>query len=299
MAEPERTEQERLQERIPRSLGASDYKSVWNAIANVREHAFELVDESTSEEQLVASGRQLAPHLVRGLGITTNAVVLEIGCGVARLGREIAPHAREFWGLDVSENMVAIARERCAHLPNAHFVAGNGRDLAGIPTGLADAVYCHAVMIHMDKEDLYSYIVDAKRVLKPGGLFYFDVWNLAHPIGWLRWQVERALYRTKADRPLHRNQFSTAQEIRAMLQVAGWEVLHLAETMMIQPVVTHVPPGVEGEAYLDALRARYSSCWEALRWQPGDHAHMAARMTAHLAEAGRRPEVSPDAPPLG
>jgi hypothetical protein len=76
-------------------------------------------------------------------------------------------------------------------------------------------------------------------------------------------------------------------------------VLHLAETMMIQPVVTHVPPGVEREAFLDALRARHANCWEALRWQAGDHEHMAARMTAHLAEAGMRPEVSPDAPPLG
>lgn len=214
-----------------------------------------------------------------------------------RLGRELAPRARAYVGLDVSENMVAIARERCAHLPNARFLASNGRDLEGIPSGLADVVYCHAVMIHMDKEDLYSYIADAKRVLKPGGLFYFDVWNLAHPVGWLRWQVERTLYRTKADRPLHRNQFCTAQEIRAMLRVAGWEILHLAETMMVQPVVTHVPGGgVDRECFLAELRARRGNCWEHLRWQAGDHEHMARKMIEHLAECGLVPEVDPAGP---
>ncbi|TAJ21288.1 MAG: class I SAM-dependent methyltransferase [Planctomycetota bacterium] len=285
-------------ERIPKSLGASDYKSVWNAIASVREHAFELVDESTSEEALVRSGQQLAPHVVQGLGISRDDVVLEIGCGVARLGREVAPHAREYWGLDVSENMLAIARERCAHLPNARFVAGNGADLAGLPDSFADVVYCHAVLIHMDKEDLYSYLVDARRVLKPGGLFYFDVWNLAHPVGWLRWQVERTLYRSKADRPLHRNQFSTAAELRAMLRVAGWEVLHLAETMMLQPVVTHVPRGVDRARFLAELGARRGNCWEALRWRDGDHEHMARKMIEHLAECGRAPEVDPTGPPL-
>jgi SAM-dependent methyltransferase len=287
-----------MTERIPKSLGASDYKSVWNTIASVKEHAFELVDESTNEAQLAASGQQIAPHLVRGLGITRDDNVLEIGCGVARLGREIAPHTREWWGLDVSENMLEIARERCAHLPNTRFIAGNGSNLAGLPPAdrpdlRFDKIYCQAVFIHMDKEDLYSYLVDAKRVLKPGGLFYFDVWNLCHPVGWLRWQVERSLYRTKGERPLHRNQFCAPDEIRAMLSVAGYEILHLAETFMLQPVVTHVPPGVDKEPFLADLRRKYGNCWEGLRWQKGDHENMAQKMTEHLRECGLQPEVDP------
>src|SRR5262249_18700369 len=154
-------------------IGAKDYATVWDNVARVREHAFELVDESQSEDALERAGAALAPLLVSGLSLTREDVVLEIGCGVARLGKGVAPHVREWWGLDVSANMVEIARERCRDLGNVRFFVGNGRDLAPVPSASADKMYSHAVFIHMDKEDWYSYLVDARRVLKPGGLFYF------------------------------------------------------------------------------------------------------------------------------
>ena len=77
--------------RIPLGLGAKSYAAVWDSIAQVREHAFELVDESKNESELTASGERLAPYLIRGLGMTPSDVVFEIGCGVARLGKPIAP----------------------------------------------------------------------------------------------------------------------------------------------------------------------------------------------------------------
>jgi ubiquinone/menaquinone biosynthesis C-methylase UbiE len=280
-----------MQERIPTSLEAKDYATVWNKVASVREHAFELVDESQSEEQLAASGRALAPYLIEGLALGAADTVLEIGCGVARLGKEIAPHVKSWWGLDVSSEMVAIARERCKALPNVELRVGNGQDLAGLPDAHFDKVYCHAVFIHMDKEDWYTYLRDARRVLKPGGLFYFDVWNLCDEVGWLRWQAERSLYATRAQRPVHRNQFSSPQEVRMMLRKAGWLTLHFAETFYIQPVVTHAPAGVDEQAFLAELRTRYRSCWEKLRYQAQDYSSFSSILAARLRERGHEPEI--------
>ncbi|HKX46560.1 MAG TPA: class I SAM-dependent methyltransferase, partial [Planctomycetota bacterium] len=229
--------------RIPHGLGERDYAPVWDAIASVPEHAFELVDESSDEAALDASGAQIAPHLRRGLELGQGDVVLEIGCGVARIGRHLAPHVGEWWGLDVSRRMVELARRRCAGLPNVKLFAGRGADLAPIPDASVDKAYCHAVFIHMDKEDWYSYLCEARRVLRPGGLFYFDVWNLCDEAGWLRWQMERALYASRAERPVHRNQFSTPSEVRAMLRHAGLAELHLAETFCVHVVAARPPEG--------------------------------------------------------
>ena len=279
-------------ERIPSSAGEKDYAKVWDAVASVREHAFELVDESQNEEQLSKSGQELAPFLLKGLGIGKQDVVFEIGCGVARLGKWVAPHAREWWGLDVSANMVELARERCREMRNVRFFVGNGRDLAQVPAASVDKMYCHAVFIHMDKEDWYSYLVDARRVLKPGGLFYFDVWNLCHPVGWLRWQMERTLWSDRATRPVHRNQFSTPDECRMLLRMAGWELLALHETFSLHAIATHVPPGAEKAAFLAEVKRKSAGTFDVMRYTPGDSTFFADNLSKRLRERGAEPEIA-------
>jgi SAM-dependent methyltransferase len=225
-------------------------------------------------------------------------VVLEIGCGVARLGKEVAPHAREWWGVDVSANMVAIAHDRCRDLRNVRFFVSNGRDLSGVPTASVDKMYCHAVFIHMDKEDWYTYLVDARRVLKPFGLFYFDVWNLCDSVGWLRWQNERSLYRDRTERPAHRNQFSSPDELRTMVRMAGFELLQLVESFSLQAVVTHVPGGMDRAELLAEVERRHRRCYEVLRFNKGDVQSFRAALTQRLKERGLEPETRPDGSPL-
>jgi ubiquinone/menaquinone biosynthesis C-methylase UbiE len=260
-------------------------------LAQVREHAFELVDESQDEAALSASGAQLAPFLQRGLDLRPTDVALEIGCGVARLGTHLAPHVGQWWGLDVSAQMVAIARERCAHLSNVQFFVGHGADLRQIPSASVDKLYCHAVFIHMDKEDAYSYLVDARRVLRPGGLFYFDMWNLCDEAGWLRWQMERALYQGRSDRPLHRNQFASPDEVRTLIRHAGFHPLQVAETFYVQSVVTHFDGAPDTAAKAAALAERLGHCFSVLRYTEGDYASFTATLAARLAERGHAPEI--------
>src|SRR4051794_22467573 len=46
--------------------------------------------------------------------------VLEIGCGPGRLMRPLSRHFAEIHGVDVSDEMIALARERLRDTPNAH-----------------------------------------------------------------------------------------------------------------------------------------------------------------------------------
>ena len=63
---------------------------------------------------------------------TTKMRALEIGCGPGRLMKPLSRHFGEIYGVDVSDEMIRIARERLRDIPNAHAEATNRRDAAAI-----------------------------------------------------------------------------------------------------------------------------------------------------------------------
>src|SRR5262245_26084358 len=49
------------------------------------------------------------------------ARALEVGCGTGALSRRLAAHAGQVIALDLSSEMVRVARARSAHLPNVEY----------------------------------------------------------------------------------------------------------------------------------------------------------------------------------
>ena len=71
--------------------------------------------------------------------------------------------------------MVQRGREFCADLPNVEFVRIDG-DLSPIPDASADFVYSHIVFQHLPRRAfIRRYVLEAFRVLKPGGFFRANV----------------------------------------------------------------------------------------------------------------------------
>jgi SAM-dependent methyltransferase len=96
---------------------------------------------------------------------------LEIGCGPGRLMRPMSRHFREVHGVDVSDEMIRLARERLRDTPNAFPVHGTGADLAMFGDGAFDFVYSYAVFQHIpSRAVVFQYLREAWRVLKPGGI---------------------------------------------------------------------------------------------------------------------------------
>jgi len=115
---------------------------------------------------------------------------LEIGCGPGRLMRPLARHFTEIHGVDVSDEMIRMAQERLRDTPNAHPHHGSGSDLSQFPDDKFDFVYSYAVFQHIPSRDVvFSYLREARRVLKPGGILrcqlnglpqhakQYDTWN--------------------------------------------------------------------------------------------------------------------------
>jgi SAM-dependent methyltransferase len=104
---------------------------------------------------------------------------LEIGCGPGRLMKPLSRKFGEVHGVDVSDEMIAIARERLREIPHAHPHVGSGADLRQFASESFDFVYSYAVFQHIpSREVVFSYLFEAARVLKPGGLMRVQANNL-------------------------------------------------------------------------------------------------------------------------
>jgi ubiquinone/menaquinone biosynthesis C-methylase UbiE len=96
---------------------------------------------------------------------------LEIGCGPGRLMRPMSRHFAEIHGVDVSDEMIALARARLRDIPNAHLHVTDGASLSAFADGWFDFVYSYAVFQHVPSRDVIAaYMREAHRVLKTGGL---------------------------------------------------------------------------------------------------------------------------------
>jgi predicted TPR repeat methyltransferase len=98
--------------------------------------------------------------------------VLEVGCGIGRFVRALAPDVAQVTGLDVSREMIARAREGCSGLSNVLFEVSSGRDLAGVDAASFDLVLAADVfpyLVQAGGEVASRHVADAARVLRLGG----------------------------------------------------------------------------------------------------------------------------------
>jgi SAM-dependent methyltransferase len=228
------------------------YKQAWEAVGKDAGWTFTMMNGSPNEATLQRTGSEMATRLVDALAIEPTMRVLELGCGVGRVGRELAPRVGQWYGADISSSILKIARRRTAHLANVHF---HEIKQTALPFGddAFERAYSHLVLFHMDKEDMFLYLQEFARVLTPGGLVYFDTWNLLHPEGWNRFMWELDHHRHKRVKPAHRNQFCTPEEVRLYVEKAGLVPLHIIDqSFWVQTIAAKPAPHID----IDALRAQ-------------------------------------------
>ncbi len=147
----------------------------WDARAR-KNAAFYIFPEADSEPAFEESGRRELDEIVlRGVVLPSAAVAVEIGCGIGRLARALAPRVARIYACDLSAEMLSRAREYCAGSANIDFVRVDG-DLMPIPSEIGDFVYSHLVFQHVPSTRfIRRYFREAFRVLKRGGIFRFNV----------------------------------------------------------------------------------------------------------------------------
>ncbi len=219
-------------------MSNANYKKHWNSRSESKEAAFASVDASTDEALLQHTGTWGAEQIRAALDVTPEDTVLELGCGVARIGLPLSRQCGRWIGADISENMLKHAAERLQGQANASVHALQDSSLRGIGDNTVDKAYSVAVFCHLDKEDLYLYLQELFRVVRPGGMIFVETWNLAHPVGWRRWAYEPLVWSTADQserKDVARNQFCTPIELELYVQHAGFQVLKtFSESQSIQ-----------------------------------------------------------------
>lgn len=112
--------------------------------------------------------------------LSSDRSILEIGCGIGRFARALAPAVRTFVGIDISQRMVETARARCADLVNAKFLRCSGHDLAIFPDGSFDFVCAIDVFPYLAEADCHlaaACLGEAVRVLRHDGRILILNWS--------------------------------------------------------------------------------------------------------------------------
>lgn len=99
--------------------------------------------------------------------------VLDLACGHGRHADVVAPRAGRLTLMDIFEDNLAACRTRMAAFDNVDIVRNNGFDFEPIQTDRLTAIYCYDAMVHFSPDLVASYLRDAHRVLRSGGMGLF------------------------------------------------------------------------------------------------------------------------------
>jgi ubiquinone/menaquinone biosynthesis C-methylase UbiE len=121
--------------------------------------------------------RQAVEPLIEGLGNVAELRLIDVCCGTGDLAEAAAQRGAQVTGVDFAEPMIEIARAR---VPLANFEVGDAEKL-NFENASFDAVTCAFGLWHIGEPD--SAILEAARVLKPGGTYSYTAW-LPPDEGW-------------------------------------------------------------------------------------------------------------------
>jgi ubiquinone/menaquinone biosynthesis C-methylase UbiE len=92
---------------------------------------------------------------------------LEIGCGTGAFARQLAKRCKRVVALDLSAEMIGVARSRSTQFDNLEFQLADAMTW-DFPQSHFDFVCSIATLHHLEQRELFLKIKDA---LKPGGVF--------------------------------------------------------------------------------------------------------------------------------
>jgi SAM-dependent methyltransferase len=162
--------------------------------------------------------------------------VLELGCGGGKFSGRLAPRSRTLVCADISEQMLAHTRARLTQLgagANVSYRLLNGVDFTGVPDRSVDFIFSYDVQLHLQPENVFSYMLDARRILRDGGVMMLHQIDLARPGGMDHFLGQFGFGSWLMDNfdPRRRGfiYFMSASQMRALADAARLEVDQLEE----------------------------------------------------------------------
>jgi ubiquinone/menaquinone biosynthesis C-methylase UbiE len=168
------------------------------------------------------AGREDAERIAPLLG--DDAIVMDLGCGIGRVARYVAPICRTLWAVDASDVMLDHARKRLAGTGDVRFARSEGIRVRALPDDSVDVAYSLLTLQHLEREDAFALLRDLRRIVRRGGCAYLTFPNIlteTYLDAFLAY-VDGGEISNAA-----RARFYTPQEVERLLPVAGFGIERL------------------------------------------------------------------------
>jgi 2-polyprenyl-3-methyl-5-hydroxy-6-metoxy-1,4-benzoquinol methylase len=185
--------------------------------------------------------------------------VLEIGCGTGALSRALAPRAKLITAIDLSSEMIRVARSRSQQLPQINFEVADVMTRA-LPNAHFDCIATIATLHHLSQREVLAKLKDA---LRPGGtLIVLDLYqpetNLLTTTGLTDHFLNVVAMGTSVTlRLLHNGRLRPPPEVRAAWEAHGKTDRYLTMDE-VRSLYGSIFPGVVIRKH---LLWRYSAIW--------------------------------------
>ena len=201
-------------------LKRNSYKQVWDDLSDTYRKAVMNVTGDASEKQLQEFGLLDSKKIIEYTQMGPDDVVLEIGCGVGRLGYCLSDYCKQWIGCDISQNMISHAKKRLEQKSNVTFIELGDNNLHAISDNSVDIVYCSVVFMHLEEWDRFSYIEESYRILRKGGRLYIDNFTIESEDGWRIFKKHQEI--PSLDRKPEISKSSNSLEFQTYLRQAGF-----------------------------------------------------------------------------
>jgi 2-polyprenyl-3-methyl-5-hydroxy-6-metoxy-1,4-benzoquinol methylase len=178
-------------------------------------------------------GPAFADHVVDVVApyLGPDSDVLELGCGGGKFSQRLAPRCRSLLCTDISPSMIDHTQASLTDLgvaDNVGFRVLNGIDFDGVASDSMDFIFSYDVLLHVQPQNVFSYLRDARRVLRDSGVFMLHQINLASGGGMAHFLSQFAgdTWRRAFDDPRRRGHiyFMSEDQMRALGHQAGLAV---------------------------------------------------------------------------
>jgi SAM-dependent methyltransferase len=230
------------------NLPRRQYSEVWDALAASPSLARTAACGHEDERRLRSSAEIPVKNLIELADVRPQDDILEFGCGVARIGLELAPRCRTWTGVDVSGNMLATAAQRLQGVNNTRLVKLQRIGLDQLQSNSFDLTYSTNMLAHLDEMDRWRYVKDAFRVLRPGGRLCIDNVDIESEEGWGAFS-RGAESSQESERPPYLPTPSTAAELSTYALRAGFGQVQAHKRAPLVILTAVKPTSERGHSY--------------------------------------------------
>ena len=135
---------------------------------------FKYYEKESASPRTLQRFRDTCDTLLRVYGAAAHRVldVVDVGCGAGAPARAWLDHGHRYWGIDINEPLITLARERAVQFDlAARFDVASA---TALPCADASMDICMLPELLEHVADWQSCVAEAVRVLRPNGLLYIN-----------------------------------------------------------------------------------------------------------------------------